>query len=228
MRHAARRSVELLVIVVLFVAVFGFAAVAMAAASPKIVEPSKSPYTLQLDSAGKLQPFTIRASGYQSGQQVYVEQCDGIAITDPHWSPAVDCDIGTSPAPVFAPASGIVEFPKDDLNHRFTPVMGLSPQGDFACFTTAAANGVPHFDTCKVRISTNNTQATKDQLFVELVLPGHAGAKASSSSSGLSPIAIAAIGVLIAVVVAVATAIGLRARRGPRPRVRSQAARRGT
>ena len=118
---------------------------------------------------------------------------------------------------MFAPASGTVEFGKDDLNHRFTPILGLSPQGGFACFTTSAPNGIPHFDTCKVRISTNNTQPTKDQLFLELVLPGHAGVQASSSSSGTSPIVFVAIGVLVAAVVAVATVIGLRARRASTP-----------
>jgi hypothetical protein len=212
-RHAARRTVNALVIGVLFVVSAGTAA----AAAPKIVKPSESPFIVQAAAGGKLQPFTIRASGFQPGQQVYVEQCDGIAITDPHWTPAVDCDIGTSPAPVFAPASGVVEFAKVDLNHRFTPIMGLSPQGGFACFTTTAPKGIPHFDTCKLRISTNNTQPTKDQLFLELVLPGHAVAQASSSSSGTSPIVFVAIGVLVAAVVAVATVIGLRARRASTP-----------
>ena len=126
MRHAARRSVELLVFVALFVAVFGFAAMAMAAASPKIVEPSKSPYTLQLDSAGKLQPFTIRASGFQSGQQVYVEQCDGVAITDPHWTPAVDCDIGTAGAGVRARV-GDRRVRQGRLEPSFHAVHGAQP-----------------------------------------------------------------------------------------------------
>jgi hypothetical protein len=186
---------------------------APAAASPKIVEPGASPFTVQPAAGGKLQPFTIRASGFQPGQQVYVEQCDGVAITDPHWTPDVDCDIATSPAPVFTPASGTVVFSATDLNHRFTPVQGLSPQGDFACFTATSPTGIPHFDTCKVRISTNNTQATTDQLFIGLSLSGHGGSTKSKSSSGSSSAGIlVAVGVVIAALL-LAAVFMLRRRR---------------
>src|SRR4051812_18679409 len=103
----------------------------IAGATPQITEPSANPYTVQPADGGKLAPFTISVGGFAPGQQVFVEQCDGVAVTDPHWSASVDCDPGTAPAPVFVPASGIAVFDKDNLNHRFTPVQGTSPQGFF-------------------------------------------------------------------------------------------------
>lgn len=204
MTKAARRAVNFrvinfVVVVVLLVAT----GVAAAGASPKIVEPSANPVVVQPAAGGKLQPFTIRVSGFQPGEQVYIEQCDGVAITDPHWTPTVDCDIGTSPAPVFTPSSGIVVFGKDDLNHRLVPFRGSSPQGEFSCFGATAQKGNPNFGTCKIRISTNNTQPTKDQLFLELVLAGHAGSSGSSSGSGSGSSSSGATIALIVVGVAV-------------------------
>ena len=157
------------------------------------------------------------ASGFQPGQQVFVEQCDGNALTTPNWTPNIDCDVGTSPAPVFTPPSGVVVFDASDLNHRFTPVKGLSPEGNFACFTDISPKGVPHFDSCKVRISTNNTQATKDQIFIDIVLAGHGGAStaaastSSSSSGSSSAVVFVVIGVVV--VVLLGGAFALRSRR---------------
>jgi hypothetical protein len=150
-----------------------------------VVEPKASPYVVTPVAGGKLAPIEIKVSGFKSGQNVYVEQCDGLEITDPHWNPAIDCDTGTSPAAVFVPPSGIAVFGSNDPNHRFTPVRGQSPQGNFACFVTESAVGVPHFDRCKVRISTNNAQPTKDQVFFEIALTAPKSSSSSSSTTAL-------------------------------------------
>src|SRR5258708_31324677 len=128
---------------VLLVAIFVALDATTATATPRIVEPNASTYTVQPAAAGKLAPFTITVDGFRPGQQGFVEQCDGVAVTDPHWTPSVDCDAGTSPAPVFTPASGTVVFDKVNLNHRFTPVKGLSPQGSFLCFGSSKRAGLP-------------------------------------------------------------------------------------
>ena len=225
MKLSLRRAPHLLLAVALFVVV----GAGMAAAAPKLIEPSANPYKVQVLSNGKLAPITISASGFQPGQQVYVEQCDGNPDTAPNWTPSIDCDIGTSPAPVFTPASGTVVFDTSDLNHRFTPVKGLSPEGNFACFTSTSPSGVPHFNTCQVRISTNNTQATTDQIFLELTMAGQAGttgsaAAASSSSSSSSTVVFVVLGVVV--VVLLGGALLLRSRRAAQPRRAATTARR--
>lgn len=201
---------------VLLAATFFTVGAGTATATPRIVEPSASPYIVQPAAAGKLAPFTITVDGFRPGQQVYVEQCDGVAITDPHWTPSVDCDSGTSPAPVFTPASGTVVFDKANLNHRFTPVKGLSPQGDFVCFGSSTLAGVPAYPTCKVRVSTNNGQSTTDQVFVELVPVGYRPSTSPTSSASSSSTTAALVGVGVVVIAAIAAVIVLRLRRRAR------------
>ena len=177
---------------------FVIAAAVAAGAAPQIVAPGSGTYTVQTDANGKLAPIAVTVKGYTPGQQVYIEQCDGLAITDPHWTPAIDCDVGTSPAPVFTPPSGTVVFDPANVNHRFTPVKGLSPQGNFACFaTTSGKPGVPAFPTCKVRISTDNSQATTDQVFFDLAPPGTHASSSSSSSTLTIVLVIAGAVVLV-------------------------------
>ena len=185
-----------------------------AGAAPQITAPSTNPYVVQSAGAGKLAPFTVTATGFRPGQQVFIEQCDGLAITDPHWTPSIDCDAGTSPAPVFTPPSGTVVFDKDSANHRFTPVLGLTPQSQFVCFEASKTPGVPGFNTCKVRISSNNAQPTTDQVFLDMAPVGyHAPKPASSSSSSSTTIVLVVVGALVVVILG--AGVALRTRRRP-------------
>jgi hypothetical protein len=50
----------------------------------------------------------------------------------------------------------------------------VSPQGLFNCLSPSAAspaNGLPDFKNCQLRVSTNNSAATADQVFLNLQLP---------------------------------------------------------
>lgn len=133
-----------------------------------------SPYAVPGDSQGTPQPFDITFGGFSQGNQVYVEQCDGVSPSTSGWTPIAHCDLGTSPAAVVANASGAGTFVGTDPNFGFTPFKGASPQGQFNCIATGEANpnnGLPTFTNCQVRISTNNTAVTADQAFLPISLP---------------------------------------------------------
>ena len=142
-----------------------------------ITSPSTNPYTVPGDATGTPLSFTVTASGYTPGTQVYIEQCDGVASSVSGWAPTDHCDLGTSPSAVTVPASGIVTFPANDNNFGFTPFKGLSPQGLFTCGAPSDTNpgdGLPFFTNCQVRISTSNTAVTADQAFFTMTLPAAA------------------------------------------------------
>ena len=90
------------------------------------------------------------------------------------WSPTAHCDIVTSPAPVISSAGGTATFDHTDPNHGFTPFKNASPQGLFNCLSpndVAPSNGLPSYRNCQIRISTNNTAVTGDQIFRTMTLP---------------------------------------------------------
>jgi len=143
-------------------------------ASAAIVTPATNPFNVPGNAAGTPLSFTITANGFSPGQQVSVEQCDGVAPTVPGWSPTIHCDNGTSPAAVTADGNGSVTFPANDPNFGFVPVKGLSPSGLFNCLAPTdppSNNGHPDFTNCQVRVSTNNAAPTSDQSFLTMVLP---------------------------------------------------------
>jgi hypothetical protein len=164
--------------------VLSFVALASAAGATQVVEPSARPYPVPGDAHGNPQAFTIVATGFRPGGPVYVEQCDGVPPTVPQWQPTAHCDLGTSPAPVYADAGGRVTFDAHDPNHRFIPFVGRSPQDLFDC-------GVP--GNCTVRVSSNNSSATIDQVFFAIALPSpKPGAPAGNAHSSTTPTAAAA------------------------------------
>src|SRR5262249_35516297 len=156
------------------VGVVGFAAALLrpgAAFAGTITTPSTNPFTVQADSNHNPLPFTINATGFTAGTQVFVEQCDGVSPTAPGWSPVIDCDLGSSPAPALVNSQGNVTFPSTDRNHAFHPFKGVSPQGLFNCLASGQAdpnNGLKSFTNCQVRVSSNNTVPTGDQAFLTL------------------------------------------------------------
>jgi hypothetical protein len=170
-----------------------FAWSARAGAATTVTEPKGNPIHVALDARGAPVPFTIAAAGFTPGTLVYVEQCDGQAPSAANWLPTRDCDIGSSPASVIVDSSGRVQFTAGDRNHGFQPFLGASPETLFSCLKDNAAvnqkSVVPEYRNCQIRLSTNNTESTPDQVMVPIVF----GAAANSSSSGLSPLVIVLI-----------------------------------
>ncbi len=168
-------------IVALFLALLvggvGLTLAASSASASTITSPSGSPFAVPGDAGGNPQPFTISATGFTAGANVFVEQCDGTPSTAVGWDPTINCDLGASPAPNLADANGNVTFLASDSNHAFHPFKGASPQGIFNCLAPAQAspnNGLPDFTNCQVRVSSNNTVGTSDQVFLTMTLPAAA------------------------------------------------------
>ncbi|MFN8019165.1 MAG: hypothetical protein U0P45_13730 [Acidimicrobiales bacterium] len=179
-----------------------------------ITSPSSNPYTVPGDATGTPQSFTITASGFTAGQQVYVEQCDGVASTTSGWNPTEHCDLGTSPSPKTADSSGNVTFTANDPNWGFTPFKGLSPQGLFTCGAPADTDpndGIPYFENCQVRVSSSNTAVTADQTFFTITLPDAATPPPST------PEAPYAVMLPLGAVVAVGAYFGIKKLRADQP-----------
>ena len=144
-----------------------------AGAATSITTPSTNPFAVP-GTAGSPNPFTVSASGFAASASVFIEQCDGVSPTSVGWDPTINCDLGTSPAAALADGSGNVTFAAADANHAFHPFKGASPQGLFNCLSLndpSPNNGLLDHRTCTVRVSTNNSAATADQVFLTMVLP---------------------------------------------------------
>jgi hypothetical protein len=145
-----------------------------ASAATSFTTPSTNPFVVPHDVGGHPQAFDIGVTGFTASTNVFVEQCDGVAPTTLNWSPTAHCDIVSSPAPVISSAGGAATFPAADANHGFTPFKGSSPQGLFNCLSPndpATNDGLPDYRNCQIRLSTNNTSVTGDQIFKTLQLP---------------------------------------------------------
>jgi hypothetical protein len=163
-----RKLASIAVLVGTLVALTATATPAFAA----ITQPTGT-HTAPPDATGKPRPLTVKASGFVEDDLVYIEQCDGTPTSSFGWDPSINCDLGSSPAAVVADASGVATFPVGDVNKRFTPFRGDSPQGLFNCRAPGdpvPTSGIPSYTNCKVRVSTNNTVGTGDQQFFELSL----------------------------------------------------------
>jgi hypothetical protein len=167
-------------------ATVAFTAVPTFAAS--ITEPSGDVVVVKVES-GDAAPFTVEAKGFEPYQSVFIEQCNGRVPTDDNWRPAVDCDFGSSPAAAIADTGGTVTFSASDLNHALHPFVGPSPQGLFNCLPPQAPsphNDLDDYRDCQIRVSSNNTRPTNDQVFLRLrlpVLPARTAAGTTGSGS---------------------------------------------
>jgi hypothetical protein len=120
-------------------------------------------------------PLLVTATGFRPGANVFIEQCDGVRPTKTGWDVTINCDLGTSPPAAIADAQGAATFPADDPNRAFRPFEGESPQSLFNCMSAGKrppANDLPSFTDCKIRVSTNNSSVTADQVFLPIVLTG--------------------------------------------------------
>ena len=148
-------------------------------AAATITEPSHEPAVVGVDGAGYPAPLTVVARGFEPYASVYIEQCDGKLPSDDEWRPSLDCELGVAPAPAIADSAGVATFSTADRNHTFRPFVGESPQQLFNCLGPKAAspkNDVEDYRDCQVRVSTNNTRSTDDQVFLRLELPNKARA----------------------------------------------------
>ncbi len=192
----------IVLVLVLFALACVFAEVAGAATA--IVTPSDNPYHTQVDSRGNVVPFTVVATGFQPNANVYAEVCNGRVPSDPHWRPQVDCDLGSAPSPAIADSHGKVTFPAGDPNSGVLFFHGESPQHIFNCLTPSEPSPKNHLDdyrTCQVRVSTNNADATADQVFVKFTLGTSGSSSSSSSSKGL--LVLVLVGIAIIVILAI-------------------------
>src|SRR5262249_52927672 len=138
-------------------------AAASSASAAAIVLPSRSGYTVTVDPAGHVQPFTVVAAGLPVGATVSIEQCDGVPANSPNWSPNEHCDSATAPSSQTVDANGTVRFEAGDQNFGFTPFFGGSPQHLFNCTMPGRPAPVNHqqsFTTCQVRVASSLTDVT--------------------------------------------------------------------
>ncbi len=173
----------------------------VAGAATAIVTPSANPYQTQIDSHGNVVPFTVVATGFQPGANVYAEVCNGRVPSDPHWRPQVDCDLGSAPPPAIADSHGKVTFTAGDPNSQVVFFHGASPEHIFNCLTpkeSSPNNHIVDYRTCQVRVSTNNADATADQVFVKFTLGG-----SGSSSSSKGPLVLVIVGVAVILIIAI-------------------------
>jgi len=185
MRRMSRRAI--VVIVVSAVILVG-AGVAFAGT---ITQPTGNPFVVPGDASGNPLAFTIVGSGFTAGQQVFVEQCDGISPTAPGWDVNFDCDPGQTTAAAIANGSGVATFSATDPNHAFAPFKGEGPSSLFNCLSPnqpaiGPSNGLADFRNCRIRVSSNNTTATSDQAFLQIQLPDAPVATTTTTSSSSS------------------------------------------
>lgn len=183
MRPRTRR-----VIVVALAGVTALAGFAGVAWGGTVTTPTGNPFVVPGNASGNPVAFTVVATGYVPGSLVSVEQCDGVATTDPHWSPTTDCDLGTSPSPAITDGTGKVTFSSTNPNFAFTPFKGQSPQGLFNCLSPNGpalkpSDGLPDYRNCKIRVSTNNSAITADQGFLNIQLPEAVAGTTTTKSS---------------------------------------------
>ncbi|MGZ6994588.1 MAG: hypothetical protein ACXVIM_05210, partial [Acidimicrobiia bacterium] len=136
--------------------------------------PSGGKVTVTVDGSGYAAPFTVKARGFEPYANVFIEQCNGRPPSAENWAPSLDCDLGSAPAAAIADANGVATFAANDPNHALYPFVGPGPEVLFNCLSAKGAspgNGMPDFRDCQLRISTSNTAATDDQVFLAMRLP---------------------------------------------------------
>ena len=163
------------------------ASLGVAFAATSITTPNTSPFLVPGDASGNPLPFTIVAHGFPVNASVLAEQCDGRPSSDKAWDVTTDCDIATSCAAVHADANGDATFPAADLNHQFKPVKDASPEMFFNCLSPNEAdpnNGLESWKNCQVRVSTNNSVSTTDQVFLTMTLPDAVAGTTTTTAQG--------------------------------------------
>jgi hypothetical protein len=134
------------------------------ASATTITQPNTNPFHAPGDVLGNPVAFTVSASGFTPGENVYLEQCDGKPESAPDWQVDQDCDLGSSPAAVSADGSGNVTWDANSPQptKRFKPFKGESPQSFFNCIgpnDPPTNNGLVDYTNCQIRVSRNNSDS---------------------------------------------------------------------
>jgi hypothetical protein len=175
---------RIVVLAAVFVAASGVTAARAFAAAFTL--PSSSPIVVAVDAQHHPKALTISVRGFLPGSLVYVSQCDGVSPASPQWSASEHCDLGNSPAAAVVDVNGAATFDPADRAHAFVPFAGESPQSIFNCVPAgdrAPNNGLPTFATCQVRVASNATTVTSDQIFAPLLFPRGARTAPPASST---------------------------------------------
>ncbi len=141
-----------------------------------ITQPASQPFAVPGSisaTLGSPQAFNVVASGFTPGQNVYIEQCDGIDPATPTWSVSIDCDFGMSPGPAIAGGAGNATFAGTGNNFQAFRD-GRDAQNKFNCVNAADRPinpAKPSYTTCRIRVSSNNASATGDQAFLTFTMP---------------------------------------------------------
>jgi hypothetical protein len=144
-----------------------------------ITQPSTSPFAVPGSisaTIGSPQSVDVTATGFTAGQNVFIEQCDGVDPASATWSVTIDCDFGQSPGPAIADDSGTAMFTGAGNNFQAFKNGKTEAQNKFNCLAPDdrdPGNGKPSFTTCRIRVSTNNTAVTGDQSFLLITLPSY-------------------------------------------------------
>ncbi|HUI50061.1 MAG TPA: hypothetical protein VL119_15325 [Acidimicrobiia bacterium] len=158
----------------------------MAFAATAITTPSSSPFVVPSDGSGNPLSFTVVATGFAKGVNVYVEICDGVPPNSSGWDPTLDCDNGASNPPVISdPTTGTATFTSPGPR-EFDPVKGIQPSGQFNCIgpdDPPSNNGVPDWTNCQLKVSTSNTAFSPDQVFLTLVMPDNPADSATTTTT---------------------------------------------
>jgi hypothetical protein len=166
--------------------------------------------------AGTPLPFPVAGTGYLTNQNVFIEICDGLPSSNPAWDPTADCDLVTSPAASTAQTTaGNVSWPATLPSNSIGDFRGQSPQQIFNCVAQQdvpsgtpqnsdgsynldgvnggntqngepIAQGVESWLNCQVRMSSNNSSSTTDQVFITTTIPNTPTATAQVTL-GVSP-----------------------------------------
>jgi hypothetical protein len=150
----------------------------------------------------------VSASGFLPGHLVYLEQCNGRGPAEPNWSPSLDCDQGGAPPPAIVDPKGKVTFATTDPDRTFTPFLGASPSSLFNCVPPNGShpnNGLPNYSNCQIRMSSNNTAATEDQVFLPIIFGGSGGGSSHS-------VWLIALGIVVVVLLILGLVVLLRGR----------------
>ncbi len=142
----------------------------------QITQPSTSPFAIPGDisaTLGNPQPVDVTATGFTPGENVFIEQCDGVDPSSQTWSVSIDCDFGFSPGPVVADDSGTASFTGDNNNFQAFKD-GRDAQNKFNCIGPQdrdPGNHLKTYTTCRIRVSSNPSTVTGDQAFLSITLP---------------------------------------------------------
>ena len=172
------------------IGVIGGTAGVASASGGTITVPAANPYVATYDATGaNLSYVTVSGTGFPANTPMFIEQCDGTSPTAPGWDPTINCDLGSSPGSAMSDGSGAVSFSATDLNRRFRPFEGPSPQQNFNCLGPAQAdpnNGLANYTNCQIRVASNLSAATPDEAYKTLQLPNPSAPAAPTAVKALS------------------------------------------